>query len=284
MTAPNVTPQQPPTPPQPGAASTTPPASGVPPAPSASEFRFGNDATVPEWARGRSAAEVLTLATQMAAVLPSAGASAVTGTGSPPATPVPEGAPDWFQAPDAAAARLRDDVLSKVTRGFEETAAQNAANARAIAARLYDKEFGRWAPEIDLLASRIPATQRTVENYENLIRIVKANHLEELATERAKELVAAGGVMGERSGGNGAIPGAAPSRVLDFEQLGPAAKEAAQRHGLTEQQVLDFCRKTGWPVEKWVEATKSGKVVTSETPFEFQLTEEAVGVRRQFSD
>jgi len=160
---------------------------------------------------------------------------------------------------------------------------QNASSARALATQMYPDDFKRWAPEIDSIMVAAPLSQRNLDSYEKVVTFIRGKHMQDVLAEQKQKWSSEVGALGERSGGSpvGGVGGAV--KVYDPEKLQETVRIAAQRHGLTEQQVREFCAKTGTSIEKWVEMANDNKLVTSESPFQFQLTEASLGIGRQFA-
>lgn len=283
MTTENTSPNAAPTANAPSAPPSSPPASGPP-----AEFRFGSDANVPEWARGKTATEVLNLASTMADALranqPLPPPPPAAPPAQPPTTPGNPTLDDWIVRPDEASRRVAESVfadkLAPAIQGIQGIAQQFASTQRMLAETKFADDFRRWAPEIDAVMAQVAPEQRTVDNYEKVVKFVRGNHVEEIAVERAKQLLAQGGV-GERSGGSGFGGTASPSGV-DLTKLPHGVGEIARAKGITEGVVLEFCKATGTPPEKWMEMALNNQVVTSTAPFTFEVNADKLGVRRGF--
>lgn len=262
----------------------TPPGSGgngqtPPPASAPEQWRAGPNA--PAWARGKSADELLALSVQMAAALQAPPAAAPVAA---PALPTDD---DFINRPSESATRIADarmaSALNPVQAALESFAATQAQTVRSLAAERHKAEFGRWGAEIDTLMQTVRPEQRTLDNYEKVVTFVRGQHTDELVEARARELMAAGGLT-ERSGGGAGLPTGTPGAILDLSKLPGGMAEAAQRAGLTTQQVMDFCRATNTTPQKWMEDMQNMKVFTQTAPFTFEMKGEALGLTRQFSE
>lgn len=91
------------------------------------------------------------------------------------------------------------------------------------------------------------------------------------------------GSLGERADGSNAGGVAGSSGVVNFDQLPSAVGDVAKRMGLTPQHVQDAARAMGMSTEQWVKMAQDQKVITSTSPFTFQMTEEALGATRPYA-
>ena len=253
-------------------------------------YKFAATDNVPSWAQGKTVEEVLTLSKQMAETIqglaPPAAAVAQT-------QPVAQGAQqpglptddDFIRAPRESTERFfkaqSDAFLAPQITGLMQ---QNAASARALATQMYADDFKRWGPEIDSVMVAAPLSQRNLDSYEKVVTFIRGKHQSEVLAEQKQKWSAEAGALGERSGGSPAGGVSGVQKAFDPEKLQETVRTAAQRHGLTEQDVREFCAKTGTSIEKWVEMANDNKLVTSQSPFQFQLTEASLGIGRQFAD
>lgn len=263
----------------PSASPSSPPASGPPP-----EFRFTSDANVPAWAQGKTASEVLNLAQQMEQALRN------TQPPPPPSQPAyapPTGMPsddEFLVRPREATTRVAEQLfaekLAPALAGMQGMASMFATNQRMFAEGKFPEEFRKYGPEIDTLMAQATPEQRTFDNYEKVVTFIRGKHMDEIAAERAQRLVAQGG-FGERSGGAG-LAGTAQSSGVDFAKLPQGVGKIAERVGLTEAMVRDFCKANNMTPEQWMQQALNEQVVTSTAPFSFELKDEKLGVRRGF--
>lgn len=251
-------------------------------------YKFAATDNVPSWAQGKTVEEVLTLSKQMAETIQGLAPPAAVATNPPVATGAqPPGLPtddDFIRAPRESTERFfkaqSDAVLAPQITGLMQ---QNAASARALANQLYTDDFKRWGPEIDSVMAAAPLSQRNLDSYEKVVTFIRGKHMNDVLAEQKQKWSAEVGALGERSGGSPAGGVSGVQKAFDPDKLQETVRTAAQRHGLTEQDVREFCAKTGTSIEKWVEMANDNKLVTSQSPFQFQLTEESLGIGRQFS-
>lgn len=215
----------------------------------------------------------------------------------PPAPPAPIYAPqmaradglptdeDWMRTPSDAASRIADArftaSMAPALTAMQGMATMQAQTIRALAGQQYADDFKRWAPEIDTAMANVALEHRTLDNYEKVVQFVRGKHLNELIEERARQMMAAGGV-GERSGGITGMLGTPAAGQYDPSKLTAGMAEVAKRQGLTEQMVQDFCKKNGWTVERWMSEAQNGKVFTSVSPFSGEMTDAQLGITREY--
>lgn len=256
---------------------TTVPVSGAPP----TEFRFGNDAPY-DWARGKTATEVLAMAGQMAEALQNV-------RPAPQAGPPQAGPPHQGFTDDDALTRPIATMRSVAQAEFQAAATpyiesmlqQNATMARQMAQQRFATDFSKYGPEIDAYMAKVPVGQRSLDLYEGTVKLVRGSHVEDLAQERVRELLAQGGGL-ERS--SGAVPGSpgGPSG-LDLTKLGDGMAEVAKARGLTVEMVRDFCKANHMTTDQWMAMAQNNQVLTSNAPFSWQVREEKLGAERPFA-
>ena len=264
------------------APSSSPPASGTP------EFRFGTSSDVPEYARGKTAQEVLKITETLAqAVRTQNPAPPPPPQYQPPQYPQPGNVPslsladEFLLRPEEATKKVFAEQMAPALQGIQNMAGQFASVQRTLASQQYATEFAKYGPEIDSLMANVPVEARTLENYEKVVTFIRGKYLNEFAELARQQNVARQTGLGERSGGSGQFGTPNPTGV-DFERLPQGMGKVAERAGLTEAQVVDFCKATGITPTQWMEQYLSEKVVTSVAPFSFQVRPEQVGVKRAF--
>lgn len=276
MTAPNASNAVPETP-QPNA----PPAASAPAGSSPAPEPWRAPPTAPAWAAGKTAEEILAQNVALAEEL-----QRRTQPAAP--TPAPTMPTDdmWISRPSDAAAQIADaraaQLVAPAMEGLKNMANLVAGQTRGLAAQQFQTEFTKWGAEIDAAMATVPVEQRTLDNYEKVVKYVRGNHVEEYAMERAKQMMANGG-LGERSGGNPGAPGT-PAGTFDASKLAPGFSELCARHGVTEATVQDWCRRTGTTVEKWMNDAQNNKVFTSQSPFSWEMRDDQLGITRNYGE
>lgn len=242
------------------------------------EFRYTAGNGVPDWAVGKTAAEVLGLAVKQNEIISgmpaySAGQpKEVTGNEKPWQQYVPNSGmaaamptdDEWVATPQKAFEKALDaNVASRFAPMFEGMAASIAQGARAQAAIVHAKAFEKYGPEIDNEVAKVPIGQRTVDLYRYAVDIVRGRHVDDVVEERVRERMA--GLPGAERSTGGASGAAASSGLLDWEKLPPTVKDKWQRAGITEAEIREDCAKWGIRPEKFLEMTLANQVVF-ETP------------------
>lgn len=139
--------------------------------------------------------------------------------------------------------------LAQIERMVAETNLQSVKQK-------YRKEFEKYGPKINGYLANVPMGQRTVDNLDRLVRfaLTETDHVEELARERAAQLVAEmGPTMGRSSGGAGGAPISSleSDYSLSSEKLPEAWRERAKKAGLNERALDEFCRANDMSREDW---------------------------------
>jgi hypothetical protein len=232
-------------------------------------MRFAAGPGVPQWAVGKTAPEILELSKQMADALaatpaarPQTPPAVALVAPQAPASALPSN-DDWALNPtDAAQRQLEYNWSQRVAPVFDRLQNQLAGTSRGLVAQQHRADFDRWGPEIDQMVAPVPAEQRTAELYAQAVRLVRANHIDELASERANERLAALGVT-DRTAGSG-NPGVAPgtSGAVDLTKLDPAYKAAIEQMGIGPNELAEFLGKTRQTLEQFVESANRKQVIT----------------------
>lgn len=206
---------------------------------------------------GKTPQEVLNLATQMADVL-----AAPQAPRTPPA-PAP-GAPtadEWTLDPQQAAQKhLEYNYQTRFAPVLQSMQQQLAGTSRGLANQQFNTEFQRWGPEIDQMVANVPAEQRTFELYSQAVKLVKANHIEDIVAERAQAKMAELGIERTSTGGNSIAPAGVATVSLD--KLDPGYKAAIERMGIGPSELNEFLAKTHQTMEQFVEAANRRQVIT----------------------
>ena len=152
----------------------------------------------------------------------------------------PEG---YVMGRDLVAAQ--QDALNRFTP--DVTAAVDlAANANYSFARSqYAKEFSKWGPEIAQRLSGVPKKLWTMETLDTVVKLVRADHLDELRTEWTTEIRASMEPTIRSGGAGGSVPVSEKdkSNSLESEKIPDEWKARAAKAGLTESTIREFCFK-----------------------------------------
>ncbi len=221
----------------------TPPATATAPV-TPTPYRFGNDSTVDEWARGKSPEEVLAVTRTL---MQSVGKSFQQ---APPPAPTPAPAPSaaaFHLDPEgyvtgAQAQRMQTDAIASIAPQYNQAVGLAASGNLNSVRRDYAKDFSRFGPEIYAEINNLPQQLWTVDNLEKIVKYVKVGHLDELAREQAEQLVHNMEPSMRSIGGAGAVPTPADdnSFTAQWQRLPPEWRAKAERDGITESVVREF--------------------------------------------
>lgn len=118
--------------------------------------------------------------------------------------------------------------------------------------------FPRWEAEFRNEAAKLPVEHWNLDTLATIARIVRSNHVAELAREMAEQMSnEAHPTIRSGTGGSGGVP-QVQQRLDDVAPEG-WRKEALAK-GITEATVLEFCQVTGQTPEQYMaELTRFGK-------------------------
>lgn len=223
--------------PTPTAPPVTPPVSSTPPGtPAGAPTPWRAPATAGKFA-GKSAEEVLGIAQAAYEIIES---GAVREPAASPA-PTPVDIADDEYVSGAQLKRLLEERNRPDTSALELAASANINFVR----QRHATDFAKYGSEIDALIARVPANLRTVDNLERCVKMVRSDHLDEIAHERAQQLVTEMAPTLRSNGG--AAPPAPVTREhsLESEKIPQEWKDRARAAKITEDVVAEFCRANG---------------------------------------
>ena len=123
--------------------------------------------------------------------------------------------------------------------------AQMVADANlAIVRNQNASEFAKYGGEINALIARMPANQRTIDNLQLAVKMIRSDHVDEIAAERAQQLAATMTSTMRPTGGAPSAP-VSPDASLESEKIPAEWKERARAAKITNNVVADFCRANG---------------------------------------
>ena len=257
---------QPPASPQ-GAPSTSQAAPGSTSPTAPSEWRA--PATAAPYFAGKSAAEILGLAEQLAGAL-----QGVVQTGVQPQTPATpqqqpqqpwsnqwgssspnvfsqypsqQPAPQWNAEANPTFGdlqRVAPDLINQaVTPQFQNVDVRLSQLALDTVKRANAPIFEKYGPEIDAYLVKVPFNQRTVDNLQTIVQIVRGNHVEEIGREIAGRLVAEMEPQ-LRSNGSPSVPvaQAEPKNTLQSDAIPQDWKKRADQLGISESSIDEWCQ------------------------------------------
>lgn len=216
----------------------SPPPSGSNSAPA--EYRFANDASVPEYARGRSAQEILGLTQRLVERF------------TPPPTPAPQaptqgtytapGSDDYITGAQLAASQqdaFQRYVQPDMTAGIDLAASANYGLTQSK----YQKEFSKYGPEIVGRLAGVPKKLWTLDNLETVVKLVRADHFADYQAEWQTENRASieATIRSSGVGGSPPVPQDNKENSLESEKIPDEWKLRAAKAGVTEATVREFC-------------------------------------------
>lgn len=182
---------------------------------------------------GKSAEEVLGIAAALADIVQN-------GNGGAPA-PTPE--PVAFDVADDEYVSGAQFKRLMAERRPDNTAVDLAASANVgITQQRFAQDFAKYGPEINAMIARVPAGMRTLDNLAQVVKMVQADHLDEIVRERANTLASN---MEPTLRSNGAAAPLAPvvrDQSLESDKIPADWKQRALKAGVTERVVEEFCR------------------------------------------
>jgi hypothetical protein len=91
---------------------------------------------------------------------------------------------EWLNTPAVAAQKQADYYnQTQVAPQFQQTAAQMASMARALAQQQDPEAFQKFGPEIDIQLRSLNPEYWTVDNIKKVVGIVKSEHMQDLVAE-----------------------------------------------------------------------------------------------------
>lgn len=205
------------------------------------------------WARGKTAEELLGLSKQMYQGLEQLASQ-------PPAYQPP--AQPGFQLPnddDIVDGKTLKAMLAAVAAPQPDPYQQQslAQLAYGQVRQMEPKVFQKWEPEVLTQLNKMPKNLWTVDNIALVVKMVKAEHVDELASERADALIAQKGFSTRTTGAAPNGQGHANSETsLESDDLPTDYRDRLKRAGVTMETVRSFCAANGMTVKQWFDSAK----------------------------
>lgn len=111
-----------------------------------------------------------------------------------------------------------------------------------IVKQQFAQDFARYGPEIDALIARVPSNLRTIDNLQRVVKMIRSDHVDEIAAERAQQLAATMAPGLRPTGGGAPLAPVSREHSLESEKIPPEWKERARAAKITEDTVAEFCR------------------------------------------
>ncbi len=160
-------------------------------------------------------------------------------------------APPASAAPPPAAFDVADDEYLTgaqvkrflAERPVDDTAVRMSADANlSIVRRDYADTFTKYGREVDALIARVPFNQRSIDNLTLAVKMVRSDHVDEIANERAQQLAATIAPTLRPTGGGAASAPVSRDASLESEKIPQEWKDRARAAKITEATVAEFCR------------------------------------------
>lgn len=215
-------------------------------------MRYTETDNVPSWAVGKTADEILRMTSTLYDTVQRG-----TSTPQPTAQAVPVSTPSGvdsellYRDPAAYTAAVIAAAKAEVQREIQNAEGRvtmpMVSMARTQATAFKPEIWAKYGPEIDTIMAEAPSQARlNVETWRLAVKMVAAEHVDEVAREKAEELLRSGDVGTLRTDGGVTSPasnGATPIRKL-FATDDPAIKPYKDA-GLNAQDVIAHYAKMG---------------------------------------
>jgi hypothetical protein len=244
--------------------SSTPPGTGTGSAPAPTEppkeFRFGADA--PQWAQGKSANDVLGIAQQYVDAYERQQSYQPQQQQQEERYEAPQGQEEYVtnRSLQAAIAQAMKQVAPAIAQPTE--AAASALYATIRRDPKFSEYFSKYEPEIQGVLSRVPRANWTLDTIETAVKFVRGNHIEELASERAQQLISKMEPTMRPSGVAGSAPKPTDEISLASDKLPASWRDHAKQVGLSEKEIQEFCWGQGISTAEFYKQFEGGKFVT----------------------
>jgi hypothetical protein len=201
---------------------------------------------------------------------------------APPAPPTLPSQDDFLTRPAEATKQYMEYLKQTEFQPWQQQTTTAVASTNRALAELQDPAtFKKYGPEIDLtLRQYAPNPEAwTVENIKKVAAIVRSNHIDEIAEERARALMQQNadrlGIAGASLRPDGtplpAGASAAGPNQLDFTKLPPQFSKVLQRVGVDQATLDEFLMATkvrheGLSLDqaraKWMQEAQRGDIFT----------------------
>lgn len=244
-----------------GSATGSTPPLGSPPPSEAKPWTAPDHA--PAWARGKSPEEILGISERLYGIVEKFNQQGTVAPVSQPAA-----APANFNDDDFVSGAQVRALLQQAAQTVQPQVQQNADQMAQMALGwVKDKQkdvFDKYGPEVQSYLANMPKQSWTVDNLTQVANLVRSNHLDELVTERARQLLAEQLPTMRSNGGAGtgaSIPNA--GRTLQSDHLPENFRRKAESVGLSEQDLEDFTRTVGMTREQFFQQFDNKKFMTA---------------------
>lgn len=212
------------------------------------------------WARGKTAEELLATSDQMFQGLVQV---AQTQSYTPaPAAPAPSVIGD-DDIVDGRTLKSMFGALAQATAQPDPNITQNLASMAYQQVKGMDPTpFKKWEGEILANLNTLDKRMWNVDNIQRVVRMVKADHVDELAQERADHLIAQKGFSARTTGAAaGGQQGSHGDLSLESDELPTDYRERLQKAGVSMETVRSYCAANNQTVKEWFALAKNNKGV-----------------------
>src|ERR1051325_8082653 len=236
-----------PTNPTPPASPPAPAAAPSPPPPAkdatevanmvAPEYRYPDTDAVPQWARGKTAGDMLQLVQGLVESV---------GRGAAPAPPPPPPAAppaDDDYVTGSSLRQAQQQAVAQVSPWLEQVAEQQATMSYNIAKREHQDIFKRYEPEIIQVLQAVPRRNWTLDVIGRAVTMVKGNHVDEIAAEKVRALESTMHSTMRSTGRAGPNADSMTHETAEatLEKLPEKWRVHAQQAGITARELHEFC-------------------------------------------
>ena len=202
----------------------------------APEYRYPDSANVPEYLRGKTAADAAQL---LQGLVEQVGR----GVNQAPVQPVTTTPADDDYTTGAQLRQAQQQALSQVSPWLQTVADQQATMSYNIAKRDQPDIFKKYEPEIISVLQSVPRQNWTLDVIDRAVKLVKGSHVDEIAAEKVRALeTTMHSTM--RSTGRAGLSGESPTQETaeaTLEKLPEKWRTHAQQVGISAQQLHEFC-------------------------------------------
>ena len=246
--------------------STEPTGSAPAPAPTPEPAVWRAPAGAPAWAQGKTAEQILEIATQAVPIIERFNQQSQV----PAAQPVQTSQAPTFADEDfltGAQVRALLDQREQSLRPILQQATQQGASVTVGMAMMKHKDaFDKWGPEINAMMAGVPRENLTVDMVGQIVNIVRSNHVDEIVREQ----VAAAAQNPPTLRSNGAATGAPTQTQAGLNTAPEPWQLKAKAAGISDREIEDFCRVNEMTTEQFFKQFDKGNfmaVAVSENRF-----------------
>lgn len=170
----------------------------------------------------------------------------LTQTQAPAAPPPPTPSFDIADDEYMTGAQYKQAMAAQRAQPVDDTAVRMAADANlSIVRSQYANDFAKYGSEINTLLAQVPTNLRTLDNIQRVVKMVRSDHVDEIAAERAQQLASTMASTLRPTGGAGATASVSRDASLEYDKIPAEWRERARAAKITEETVREFCQANG---------------------------------------